>query len=65
LEVPTGIVTLNEDQRHGNRYVDTICTQGTDYHLLNGKNSPLIRRLSDPRTARKNCWGRHIIEREA
>jgi hypothetical protein len=41
LEVPTGIVTLNEDQRHGNRYVDTICTQGTDYHLLNGKNSPL------------------------
>lgn len=23
------------------RYVDAICTQGTDYHLLNGKNSPL------------------------
>lgn len=23
------------------RYVDAVCTQGTDYHLLNGKNSPL------------------------
>ncbi|TGO17537.1 hypothetical protein BPAE_0419g00010 [Botrytis paeoniae] len=23
------------------RYVDAVCTQGTDYHLLNGKHSPL------------------------